>query len=98
MNKGDKFTTFKELSEWHQSIMRRLLDASFPGQQGLKTQLLGSRFRLIDANQSLEITSESGIAAPVIKTIPVEAVASDEDGTPIQLVTLIYKTRSGLHA
>jgi YD repeat-containing protein len=85
--------TFQELSEWHRGILSRLLDAPFPGQPELKTQVLTSRFRIIDNNQSLEIFPTSAVAAPVVKTIPVEASAPDEDGVPIQ--SLLF-TRHGL--
>jgi len=74
-------------------MLTRLLNASFPGQQELKSQVLDSRFRVIDGNQSLEIFPTSSIAAPVAKRIPVEAYAADEDGMQIQLLLF---TRQGL--
>lgn len=84
---------FQELSEWHRGMLCQLLDAPFPGQAELKTQILASRFRVIDKNQSLEIFPTSAVAAPVVKTIPVEASARDADGVPIQ--SLLF-TRHGL--
>lgn len=85
--------TFQELSEWHREMLTRLLNAPFPGQQELKSQVLTSHFRAIDINQSLEIFPTSSIVAPVVKRIPVEAYAADEDGVQIQLLLF---TRQGL--
>ena len=85
--------TFHELSEWHRKILSLLLDAQFPGQQELKAQILASRFTVIDKNQSLEIFPKTALAAPVVKTIPVEASTYDEDGVPIQ--SLLF-TRHGM--
>src|SRR4051794_25945389 len=84
MNQTDSSCVFEELSEWHRAILSRLLDASFPGQQELKPQVLSAHFRVIDANQSLEISPRSNTPASVARTVPVEAFATDEDGTAIQ--------------
>ena len=85
--------TFQELSVWHQEMLSRLLDTSFPGQPELKAQVLTSRFGVIDKNQSLEIFPTNSVVPPVVKTIPVEAYASDEDGVHIE--SLLF-TRHGL--
>ena len=84
---------FNELPLWHQEILSRLLDASFIGKRELATQILASRFKIIDANQSLEILATDSIRAPVIKTIPVEASAMDDNGLQIQVLLF---TRHGL--
>jgi hypothetical protein len=83
---------FDELSEWHQEMLSRLLNASFPGQQDLKLQVLESRFRVIDKNQSLEILPTSSAATRVVRTVPVEARTLDVDGVPIE--SLLF-TRHG---
>jgi hypothetical protein len=93
MKKTDAPRTFQELSEWHRTMLSRLLDASFPGQQELRAQVFASHFQAIDQNQSLKISPRADLSAPVVKTIPVEAWASGEDGIPIQ--ALLF-TRHGL--
>lgn len=80
---------FQDLPMWHQEMLTRLLEAPFPGQQELKAQVLNSRFRIIDNNQSLEIIPTSSDPAPVVKTIPVEALAADEEGVPIQSLLFV---------
>jgi hypothetical protein len=84
---------FDELPAWHRVLLTRLLTAEFPGCQELLAQVQISRFRLIDENQSLEIQASADRPAPVLKTIPVEAWARDQDGIWIQ--SLLF-TRSGL--
>ena len=74
-------------------MLNRLLEESFPGHQELKAQILTSHFGIIDDNHSLEIIPTNSDAAPVVKTVPVEASAADEDGMPIE--SLLF-TRHGL--
>jgi hypothetical protein len=85
--------TFNKLSPWHREILSRLLDTPFPGQHELAAQVRNSRFRIIDKNQSLEILPSSSVATSVVKTVPVEASAPDEDSVPIQVLLF---TRHGL--
>lgn len=85
--------TFNELSDWYREILSRLLNVSFPGQPQLKAQVLSSRFAMFDNSRSLEIFPLKCDAAPVAKTIPVEAFASDCDGVLIQ--SLLF-TRHGM--
>jgi hypothetical protein len=75
---------FQELPDWHQKMLSRLLGAAFQGQQELRTQILTARFTTMENGQSLEISPVNTEPAPVVKTIPVEASALDEDGVPIQ--------------
>ena len=95
MNHTNNDCAFRELSNWHQAMLIRLLDAPFPGQKELKTQVLDGRFRVLDENLSLEIRSNCSTVAPapVVKTIPVEAGALDVDEVPIQVLLF---TRHGL--
>jgi hypothetical protein len=95
MREANEFKTFQELSVWHRDLLCRLLNVSFPGQQELKSQIMASHFRVIDANQSLEISPMSNIAAPVVKTVPVEGLASDKDGVPIQ--ALLFTRRGAAY-
>jgi hypothetical protein len=82
----DRIWMFHQLPAWHQCVLRSMLNATFPGQEELRMQILASHFRIVDKNQSLSILPDDGSAAPVVKTIPVEASAADEDGVPIQLL------------
>ena len=87
------YLAFQELPQWHRDMLCRFLNTPFPGQAELLTQIVNSRFSIIDDNQSLEICPPNSVPAPVIKTIPVEAYASDKDGVPI--LSLLF-TRNGL--
>ena len=75
---------FSELSEWHQNLLHRLLDADFPGRPQLVDQLTSAEFRVVDNNGSLSISPTNKIpAADLKKRIPVEAYADDCDEIPV---------------
>jgi hypothetical protein len=67
-------------------MLQRLLETDFPGRDELASLLGQVSVRLIDANGSLEFQSESESKAAVIKRIPVEAEATDEDGITVHVL------------
>jgi hypothetical protein len=83
---------FHELPVWNRELLSRLLNADFPGQQELKSQISTATYKIIDANQSLSISPTKSVPGQFAKTIPVEASGSDQDGVLIQ--TLLF-TRQG---
>jgi hypothetical protein len=84
--------TFEEIPPWHREILAKLLRADFPGKAEITQQINTARFRIIDANQSLGISALDSLVAPVVKTIPVEAYATDQDGALVQIMLF---TRGG---
>lgn len=82
---------FEELSAWHQNMISCLLKHSFPGIQEISHQIESASFEIIDKNKSLGVFPSISIAAPVIKTIPIEARAVDTDGVPIEVLLFTRK-------
>lgn len=68
------------------ALLKRLLEAEFPGRDDLMAMIPDLRVRSIDAEGSLELQSPSKISAHVIKQIPVEAQAKDQDGFEIHVL------------
>jgi hypothetical protein len=60
--------------------LERLLEAEFPGRDELAPILRNSLVRTIDKDGGLELRSQVSGEAPVVKRIPVEAEAKDDDG------------------
>ena len=78
--------TFEELSSWHREILAKLVRVDFPGKAEVTLQLHTATFNIIDANQSLGISTLGSLDAPVVKRIPVEAYATDKDGVLVQVL------------
>ncbi|HXX15395.1 MAG TPA: hypothetical protein VEJ47_10885 [Candidatus Eremiobacteraceae bacterium] len=67
--------------------MRRLLTADFAGKEALARQLDRCRVRIIDTEGTLLLEpSRDADPAVVLKRIPVEAEATDEDGIRIHFL------------
>jgi hypothetical protein len=77
---------FRELTTEERALLERILEADFPGRDEL-TPLLRSAFaRTIDEDGGLEIESRAEGKAPVVKRVPVEASAKNEDGVVIHML------------
>lgn len=74
-------------------LLNRLLEANFPGRDEVAGLLQNVQVRRIDDEGSLEIRSKNPGAAPVIKRIPVEAEAKDQDGVDIHLLLHVIDGR-----
>jgi len=67
-------------------LLARLLDAGFPGRDELAFLLQRVLVRTIDEDGGLEIHSQTDGKAPVVKRVPVEAEAKDDDGVTIHML------------
>src|SRR4051812_36941694 len=89
MKTAETKLALSQLPRWHQEMLIRLLDTPFPGQKELKSQVLSSLFTTIN-ERSIEIFPTVSTPAPVVKTVPVEAVAYVKD-EPIS--ALLYTSK-----
>lgn len=77
---------FRQPNDYERSIFDRLLQTEFPGRDKLRLLLADVKVRPIDNKGGLEIRSHVSGTAPVVKRIPVEAEAKDEDGLTIHVL------------
>jgi hypothetical protein len=71
---------FRKPTDEERSLLERLLEAEFPGRDELAPMVRSILVRTIDEDGGLELRSEVSGEAPVVKRIPVEAEAKDDDG------------------
>lgn len=69
-----------------QALLERLLEADFPGRDDLRPMIRDLQVRTIDDEGSLELQSQSSKRASVVKRIPIEAEARDEDEITIHVL------------
>jgi hypothetical protein len=84
---------FRKPSEKEQALLNRLLEAGFPGRDELVPLLREVLVRTIDDNGGLELLSQIDGSAPVVKRVPVEAEAKDDDGAVIHMLLHIVEGR-----
>lgn len=77
---------FRPLTANESGILAPLLKAEFPGQVQLAQQAARISARPLDADGSLEFAQSDGPLAPVVRRIPVEAEAEDQDGVMIHVL------------
>jgi hypothetical protein len=70
-----------------------LLEAEFPGRDELAPMLRLVLVRTIDEDGGLELQSQIEGKAPVVKRVPVEAEARDEDGFTIHALLHVVDGR-----
>ena len=80
-----KESDFRKPTDEERLLLERLLDAEFPGRDELAPMLRNLLVRTIDEDGGLELLTEVSGKAPVIKRVPVEAVAKDNDGIVIHI-------------
>lgn len=71
---------FRKPTDEERSLLERLLEAEFPGRDELAPMVRNVLVRTIDEHGGLELRSEVSGEAPVVKRIPVEGEAKDDDG------------------
>jgi hypothetical protein len=86
-------TEFREPTKEERLLLERLLHADFPGKQELALLLRGFLVRTIDEDGGLDIRSPVEGTAPVVKKVPVEAEAKDEDGEVIHMLLHVVDGR-----
>jgi len=86
-------SAFRAPTADEQALLHRLLRADFPGRDELAGMIDEVEVKTIDEIGSLELRSRSPIMAPVIKRVPVEAEAADEDGYFIHVLLHVINGR-----
>ncbi len=76
----------REPTEAEGLLLKRLLDADFPGRNELTPLLHRVLVRTIDDDSGLELQTQVEGKAPVVKRVPVEAEAKDTDGVMIHML------------
>jgi hypothetical protein len=84
---------FREPTEVERSLLERLLEADFPGRDELAPLLRNVLVRTIDEDGGLELKSQVEGKASVVKKVPVEAEAKDEDGAVIHMLLHVIEGR-----
>jgi hypothetical protein len=84
---------FREPTPPERALLDRLLEADFPGKEGLHSLLRKVLVRAIDEDGSLEIKSLNEGRALVIKEIPVEAEAQSDDGIRMHALLHVVEGR-----
>ena len=84
---------FRRPSNQERALLNRLLEASFPGRDELALALGDVEVNTIDENGSLQLHSTAINQIPVVKRIPVEAEAADEDGITIHVLLHVIQGR-----
>ena len=77
---------FRKPTGEERSLLERLLEAEFPGKDELAPMVRNPLVRTIDKNGGLELRSQIEGKSPVVKRVPVEAEAKDEDGVLIHIL------------
>ena|SRR5581483_7838826 len=85
--------SLRDPSPQEQALLDRLLEANFPGRDELAQLIRNVEVRRIDDEGSLELRSKNPGSAPVIKRIPVEAEAKDQDGIDIHVLLHVIDGR-----
>ncbi len=76
---------FRKPTDAERSLLERLLEAEFPGRDELAPMIRSILVRTIDEDGGLELRSQIDGKASVVKRVPVEAEAKDEDGVVIHM-------------
>ena len=71
---------FRPPTREEQQLLRRLLEPDFPGRDALLSMIDQVDVRTLDELGSLELRTHVAGKVPVVKRVPVEAEAEDEDG------------------
>ena len=84
---------FREPTTNQRALLERLLEASFPGRNELAGLLGNVLVRTIDGDGGLELESQVEGKAPVVKGVPIEAEAKDEDSATIHMLLDVTQGR-----
>jgi hypothetical protein len=84
---------FRKPTVTEQALLERLIEADFPGREELAPMIHSILVRPLDGEGSLELNSQIPGIAPVVKRIPVEAEATDEDGVRMHVLLHVLNGR-----
>jgi hypothetical protein len=84
---------FREPTEVERLLLERLLEAELSGRDELVPLLQRILVRTIDEDGGLKFQSQTEGKAPVVKRVPVEAEAKDEDGAVIHMLLHVVEGR-----
>jgi hypothetical protein len=84
---------FRKPTSEEQALLNHLLQADFPGRDELAPLLQHVLVRTIDEDHGLELQSQVEGRAPIVKRIPVEAEAKDQDGVVIHMALHVIDGR-----
>jgi hypothetical protein len=84
---------FRQPTDSERALLQRLLEGDFQGRDELSAMMRDLQVRLIDDEGSLELYSKTSGRAPVLKRIPVEAEAKDDDGIVIHALLHVIDGR-----
>ncbi len=84
---------FRETTAVERALLERLLEADFPGRGELVPLMRNVFVRTIDEDGSLELKSRVEGKAAVVRIVPVEAEAKDEDGALIHMLLHVIEGR-----
>ena len=84
---------FREPTARERGLLERLLEADFSGRNELAPLLRNAIVRTIDEDRGLELESRLQGKAAVMRRIPVEAEAKDEDGVVIHMLLHVVDGR-----
>jgi hypothetical protein len=82
----DHETEFRFMSGPERELLGALLSAEFPGKPELVEQAHAAMVRVVDEDGSLAFKLAAGPTASVIRRIPVEGDAPDDDGVIVHVL------------
>lgn len=85
---------YRNLVDWEELLIGRLLAVDFPGRTEVAEQLHDCSVKTIDQEGSLSFQIRSKTLAPVEKRVPVEAEAKDTDGQTVHALLHVAKGRA----
>lgn len=84
---------FRPPTTSEQHLLNRLLEIEFPGRDELAQMFGDLAVRTLDDDGCLELRSRTEGRANVVKQVPVEAEAKDEDGVTIHVLLHVAEGR-----
>jgi hypothetical protein len=93
MSQASDASDFRMPTDLERSLFERLLEAEFPGKTELLPMIHALLVKTIDSDGGLELLSQVSGEARVVKQIPVEAEANDEDGITIHALLHVVAGR-----
>lgn len=79
----------RQLTDWEQQVLDKLLETDFPGRKELQAQArhaVASPTGDPDNYGSIYLITDQKNSAPVTSRVPVEAIGYDEDGGAVQII------------
>jgi hypothetical protein len=84
---------FRKPTDQEEALLNRLLEPAFPGREELIPMIRSVQVKTIDEDGGLALQSQIDGTAPVVKRIPVEAEAKDDDGFTIHALLHVVEGR-----